>query len=304
MYKLKEIPEDFVVIERSNFEFGTEGKYIYFKMKKKNYNTTRALEHIASKLRVPLEWFGFAGNKDKKAVTEQFCSVKGVSVNALKSVELEDISIEIMGLGDIPISLGNLKGNYFEIVIREIDEKPLIKDKFVNYFGPQRFGQNNVEIGRCLIKKDFKEACRIMGKEDVIPVEYLNSISRKISRIYTHAYQSYIWNKTVERIISKGIDVDEVPLIGFGTEFDNEEVKEICKEVMKEEGVKKRDFIIRQLPELSCEGDMRKVYCDVSQLEIYDLEDNDLGSGKKCKVKFFLGKGCYATEFIRQLIEK
>lgn len=290
MYKLKEKPEDFMVIEKSNVEIKDSGRYTYFLLKKKNYNTTRALSQIAKALHVPLKNFSFAGNKDKIAVTEQLCSVKDVSPDKINKIVLTDIEIKSIGKGDEPISLGDLEGNNFELIIYS-DKEPIKLDRFVNFFGKQRFGINNVEIGREIIKKDFKKLNELLDCDNSI--DYLSSENKKVSRIYVHAYQSYIWNKSIKKLIGK--DIEEVPIVGFGTEFNNDEVKEVVKSIMKEENITKRDFIIRQLPQLSSEGDMRKVYCDVKNLEIEKVEEN------KYSIKFFLPKGCYATVFIDQL---
>ncbi|MBW3020852.1 tRNA pseudouridine(13) synthase TruD [Candidatus Woesearchaeota archaeon] len=290
MYKLKENPEDFIVIERSNVEIKDDGEFTYFVLKKKNYNTSDAIQRIADTLRYNSKDIGFAGNKDRRAITEQLCSIKNISKEKLESLKLKDIDILVKGYGDESINLGMLEGNYFIINIKDINFKPKPITKFINYYGPQRFGDDNIEIGRSIIKKDFKNLEKFN-----LSVNKINQ-SRRLSRIYIHAYQSYLWNKSVERLISKGIEVDEVPIVGFGTEFKNDSVEEVCKEVLKEEGIKKRDFIIRQCPDLSAEGDVRKVYCDVSELEISELENNQV------TVKFFLPKGCYATVFIEQLL--
>lgn len=290
MYKIKEKPEDFIVKEKSNVEIKENGNYTYFLLKKTNYNTSNALDKIATALYIPLKKFGYAGNKDKKAITEQLCSVKDVSPEKIDKIVLTDIEIKTVGKSNEPICLGCLEGNFFEIVVYS-DKEPIKTSRFVNYFGPQRFGINNVEIGKAIVHKDFKKLNELLDCEDGIT--FLSSDNKKISRIYVHAYQSYIWNECVKRLIGK--DVDKVPIIGFGTEFDNDEVKIVCKEVMKDENITKRDFIIRQIPELSSEGDVRNVYCDVKDLEIKKLEEN------KYLINFFLPKGCYATVFIDQL---
>lgn len=290
MYKLKENPEDFIVIEKSNVEIKDDGDYTYFILKKKNFNTLDAIKRISQELHFDSKAIGFAGNKDRRAITEQLCSIRNITKEKLESLKLKDIEIIFKGYGDEPITLGMLDGNNFIINIKEIDFKPKPINKFINYYGPQRFGDDNIEIGRSIIKKDFKNLEKFN-----LSINKINQ-NRRLSRIYVHAYQSYLWNECVKRLISKGIEVEEVPIVGFGTEFKNDSVKEICKEVMKEEGIKKRDFIIRQCPDLSAEGDVRKVYTEVSDLEISDLKNNQV------TIKFFLPKGCYATVFIEQLL--
>ena len=107
MYTIKESPKDFLVKERISLQLDG-GHYAIFKLKKTNYNTLTAIAHIAAALQIPSKTFGFAGNKDKKAITEQFCSVKDVSKDRLEKITLRDIEIEFIGNSSKPISLGDL----------------------------------------------------------------------------------------------------------------------------------------------------------------------------------------------------
>ena len=49
------------------------------------------------------------------------------------------------------------------------------------------------------------------------------------------------------------------------------------------------------MPELSQEGDERNLLTEIEDLEVMEKDDN------KIKIKFFLKKGCYATEAIKFL---
>ena len=77
MYKIKDIPEDFVVEEIPLFRVKKSGTYTYFLLQKKNYTTEKAIQKISCFFKVPRKRFGYAGTKDKIAVTKQYCSVKG-----------------------------------------------------------------------------------------------------------------------------------------------------------------------------------------------------------------------------------
>ena len=70
--------------------------------------------------------------------------------------------------------VGNLRGNHFSIVLRDIDKSPqelelacdsMRSSGFVNYFGLQRFGRGGSkshEIGRALIKSEWKLAVNLL----------------------------------------------------------------------------------------------------------------------------------------------
>ena len=281
--KLKQTPSDFIVKEKSNVVIGEKGDYTYFLMEKENYNTVRALEAVAKALHTQFRNIGFAGNKDRKAITSQVCSVKFIGKDKLERTKLEGIKLTYLGKGDKPVSLGDLDGNNFEIIIYDVEEVPEKITKFVNYYGPQRFGGNNAEVGRAIVKKDFKKACNLLELDDSNAVLSLRGLNKKVLTLYIHAYQSWIWNESINLDNSK----EEVELIGFGNHFQNQ--------ITKSEEIKPRDFIIRQIPEISSEGDIRKVWCEVKDLEIEKVKEG-------IKLKFFLPKGSYATVFIDQLI--
>ena len=288
MYIIKEKPEDFVVTEISSVEIEEKGKYAYFRLKKKNWNTLDAVKRVARGIGVKEKEVGFAGNKDKKAVTSQMISVLSGKKEKVEGLSLEGITLEFVGYGSEKITLGDLIGNKFEIVIRGVEDV-VGKDKVVNYFGEQRFGRNNVAVGRALIKKEFSEACSLLelevSRNDYIGA--LKTIPKRLLRLYINAFQSWLWNETVDS------SAEEWPLVGWDTDlagFDS------IKEKLNVEGVSVKDFLIKQIPELSLEGEMRNVWLSVQDFKV-------LEKGKDfVKVSFTLRKGSYATEVIRQIV--
>ena len=318
MYQIKQQPEDFIVKEISTVQLGIEGKYSYFLMKKRNYNTFEAVQQIADLLRIPPKKIGYAGNKDKKAVTEQMISIEGIPKERIEQIktnnmQMKDLSLEYKGSGNTRICLGDLKGNAFEITARNIDKKPKLKKKFINYFGEQRFSTNNAEIGKAIVMKDFKKAVELilcgtgraeermqeyLGKNTNNYVGALKTTHKKILILYIHAYQSLLWNRTVQKHSSEKNEMTEVPIIGFGIATPDK----CTDELMQSEGIKPRDFVIKQIPELSSEGATRQAVAEASEVSVSKLEDDELNPGmKKTTIKFILPKGSYATEYVKQL---
>ncbi len=317
MYKIKQIPEDFVVNEVSSVTY-SKGEYGYFLLKKRNYSTQTAVERIADFLNIPLKFIGYAGNKDRQGVTTQMISIKGPFERA-KKFKAKDLELEFKGNGNQPISLGDLEGNKFEIIVRNITKAPKKIKKFINYFDEQRFSKNNAAIGKALVKKDFKKAIELLTEssgdyERDVENHYntthdaigsIRRIPKKIINLYIHAYQSEIWNQAAEKlskIVKKNV---ELPLVGFGTEIKDEKIKKVIEAIMKQEGIGYRDFIIRSMPEISSEGNSRKLYAEVKKLTIGELEDDELNNKmKKVKISFFLYKGCYATMAIKNMFKE
>ena len=335
MYKIKQQPSDFIVKEVSNLITSNKGKYTYFKLHKENWNTLDAVRKISQILNLPEKDIGFAGNKDKAAITEQFCSIKGnISKERLENININGIKLIFLGYGEEPITLGRLTGNEFIIVVRNLEKISAKYPKTIllpNYFDEQRFGENNAEIGRALIKKDFRKALDLINynksnehlnkaKNDFIGA--LKKIPIRLLRFYINAYQSYLWNLTLAKYleengkVTKKIDYSlgqfvftkeviknlKITLIGFDDKIIKLELKKIVKEIMKKEEITFNDFIIKQIPELSQEGELREAFFEVSNLNIKKLEKDEFNPNKyKTTVSFTLSKGSYATIVIKYL---
>ncbi len=339
MYKIKQIPEDFIVKEINELKT-EEGQYSYFTLKKTNYTTEKAVSTIAEYLKKSRKDIGYAGAKDKNALTEQFISIKGPIKK--QDIKLKDIELKYIGNGKERINLGDLKQNKFIITVRNLDELNLkVNEKLQipNYFDEQRFSENNAEIGKAIIKKDFKKAVDlILGdnlkqsgfekdvKEHTLkkPNDFVGAIKRipkKISMMYVHAFQSLIFNETVAEIIktntddyktvnySNGIFIfpnnemqnQKIPLIGFGTEFKDKKIEEISLRLMEKHKINLRDFIIRAMPELSFEGDYRDMFITAENIKT-EIKDDEINiNKKKCIISFNLPKGSYATIVIKKI---
>jgi tRNA pseudouridine13 synthase len=297
MYRLKQVPEDFIVKEVMGLNFDEGGSYSYYRLTKRLYNTQDALNAVALAFRISPKFINSAGNKDRQAITCQHISI---SRGPRKGLDMKDLSLEYLGSGRERISLGCLQANDFEIVVRNTAKKPKRITKFRNLFDSQRFGmkENNHLVGKAIVRKDFKAACAMIDEPSIkvhletAPNDFvgaLKTIPMRTLKLYVHAYQSYLWNE-----MAKESGSEELPLIGFDSELHHPS--------LDTEGVRPMDFLIRQLPEISSEGSSRQVFANISGLEIGELQDDELNPGmKKCLAKFRLPKGAYATQAIREM---
>jgi len=134
----------------------------------------------------------------------------------------------------------------------------------------------------------------------------LRNVPKKILIMFVHAYQSSLWNKAVAQYIyGKDLSVlkgKKFQVFGFGTEIEDEEINLIYENILKEEGISERSFVLREIPEISCEGDERIIVAEIKGLKVSELSEDELNEGmKKCIVEFELGKGEYATEAVRHM---
>ncbi len=306
MYVIKHIPEDFAVEEVSAVKTKSSGPFVYFKLWKRDISTLDALHFIAHDLHILERDVSSAGNKDKKAVTEQVCSARATK-EGIERLSYQKIKLTFLGYGEEPVHLGELEGNSFKIVVRNLESLPEISPKFRNLFGEQRFSTNNVEIGRFIVKREFEKAALLvaklhshiekikshLGQRDWVGA--LRCLPRKLLLLFVHAYQSHLWNKAAM------LSSEEVlPIVGFGSEVNDD----ITKKVLAEESLKPSDFVIRELPEVSAEGSERSVWVEAKDLTVGRLEYDEFFAGKKkVLLEFLLPRGSYATEFIRQQIQ-
>lgn len=310
MYKLKQIPEDFKVYEINNLKFNDSGQFSYYVLRKKNYNTIDAVKNVCDYFRIDDKYANFAGAKDKIAITEQYISI---SKGPKSDIELKDLSLKYVGSGVERINLGALDGNYFEIVVRNVDSIPKAKKLFLNLFDSQRFGRNNDNhiVGKLILKGKYKEACELIDETKNFLLNQpnnfvgaLRNLAKKVLKFYVHAYQSFLWNLAANELSKEFKTNIKLPIIGFGTKFDDKKIKMIYEKIMSDENITFRDFINRSIPELSEEGTIRDMYITVNDLVIGDLENDELTpDSKKILLKFTLPPGSYATNVVKELFD-
>lgn len=330
-YILKHIPEDFVVKEVP-ITFSGSGPFRIYLLRKKNYDTEKAIQSLSKATGILRKFFGYAGAKDRQAVTEQYISIK--SDRNLDNFSLEDIHLTFISYHNHPLSLGDLKGNTFTITLRNLEKEILFsqKEAFIpNYFDEQRFSTQNVTIGKLLLQKKFDLVYDSLKNQEMIDhllkherdfVGALKLIPQKILSIYIHAYQSYLWNQSVYSLLKshKGrllsyslgqfyfpdtvIMQDKfIPLIGFDVDPQcDSSFLDIIYNLLHIEGITHRDFIFKEFPYLSSEGDLRALWSHVLDITLNQKEDDEHFSEKyKQSISFTLEKGSYATLFIKYL---
>jgi tRNA pseudouridine13 synthase len=173
--KLRVLPEDFTVVEKPFLPNRDDnGNYVIVEIKSKNWETNLLLKEISKKLHISRKKISFAGTKDKRALKTQYMSIKTFPEDIAK-LEINDVEIKTLYKSNKPIKIGDLIGNKFNIVIRNIDlEKSEIANRmekissiilevggFPNFFGIQRFGiirPITHLVGKSIIEGDFKQA--------------------------------------------------------------------------------------------------------------------------------------------------
>ncbi|HID65942.1 MAG TPA: tRNA pseudouridine(13) synthase TruD, partial [Aquificaceae bacterium] len=225
--RIKEKPEDFYVKEIKSLNLKDKGEFAFFLLRKKDMTTIDAIRHISRRFNIPLKNISFAGLKDKKAITEQYISIKGLKsevVEKLENYQTENLSLRFLGFSDKGIELGEIEGNYFEITVRGIIRRhravfSYMKDlvsKFgcENYFGEQRFGSvkhANEFVIKHLLKHDYEGAMK----------EYLTSLrNKRLKKMLIKVWRD--WERFLE-LMPKGStpEIEVVKALKRGESFKN-----------------------------------------------------------------------------------
>jgi len=184
---------DFTVEEIPLYEFTGEGEHLVLHVRKKDMTTWEMLDAISNHVGIRRRDMGYAGLKDKHAMTMQYISVLAVHEEKLKAFTHDKIKILSTIRHNNKIRVGHLKGNRFKIRLKKVlgiekDKldsvlKWIKKNGVPNYFGNQRFGTdgNNWEDGKKLVEGTLKMR------------------DRKTREFLMGSYQSYLFNNWLSK---------------------------------------------------------------------------------------------------------
>jgi tRNA pseudouridine13 synthase len=151
----------------------TNGNYIIVELTKRNWDTHHLVREISRVLRVSQNRIGWAGTKDKRALTKQKISIWDTKEVDIARIRLKDVELKVIGRSNKKISLGDLWGNRFNITVRDINlsqEETLSRVKSIthelekgapDFFGVQRFGEQRPVthvVGEAIVRGNFKDA--------------------------------------------------------------------------------------------------------------------------------------------------
>ncbi len=170
---LRQSIEDFVVEEVYEDLKYEGGRYLVLEVEKRNWDTHHLIREMARMLRISQKRFGFAGTKDKRAVTRQRISIMNLDESELQRISLPGLKMKVLGRTNRSVGLGDLLGNRFRIKIVDlscpdpqsrlagITEEIRGQKGVPNYFGVQRFGESRPvthRVGEALVRGKMEEA--------------------------------------------------------------------------------------------------------------------------------------------------
>ncbi len=221
-------PKDFIVEEIPLYEPSRVGTHTFFAIRKHNLGTLEAINQIARALHANSRDFGYAGLKDKRAITTQVLSVEGIPPEQVLELTLPAIEISWAERHAHKLRIGHLQGNRFEITLRDVSQAalPVIEKNMLrlategvpNRFGAQRFGNKHDShlIGKALLKAEWETVLRyVLADETTQFGELAKRVERekekgsiekavaciphRLRKLYLSAYQAYLFNCILEK---------------------------------------------------------------------------------------------------------
>lgn len=207
--------DNFVVDEIPLYEFSGEGEHLILHVRKKDLTTWDLIQKLSEVCGAKVRDFGYAGLKDKDALTSQYISIHKNYEEKLLASDLPNIKILGHTYHNNKIRIGHLVGNRFYIRfkrVNNIDNEKLSSaltqiqsSGMPNYFGYQRFGRdnNNYELGKKILEGTLKER------------------NKKKKDLFISAYQSKMFNDWLSfRIIISKMLEDNIKLDYINTEYE------------------------------------------------------------------------------------
>ena len=199
-------PADFIVRETLSFEPEGEGTHVYLYIQKTETNTEWLARQLARFVGIEAKEIGYAGLKDRNAITSQWFSVKleGIDEPNWDELQLDGVTILKKTWHRKKLRRGAIKSNHFDIVLKDVQSvasdvlkqriEQIQKEGVPNYFAQQRFGHdyNNLTRGARWFAGDIKIKKRT-DKSMIISA----SRSMVFNQMVSQRLNQFGWNQLV-----------------------------------------------------------------------------------------------------------
>lgn len=197
---MRTTPEDFVVEEQLGFAASGQGEHVFLQIEKRLANTVWVAQQLARWAGVAERAVGYAGLKDRHALTRQTFTLHlpGREAPSLESMAIEGVRVLSADRHQRKLPRGALRGNRFVLTLREVEgERAAIDERLMqiaargvpNWFGAQRFGRGGGNIEAALAMFAGRRVSR--QKRSI----YLSAArSELFNRILAERVQRHAWD--------------------------------------------------------------------------------------------------------------
>lgn len=305
---LKSVPDDFKVNEEALVEPCGEGEHIWLRVEKTGANTAWIASRIAEIAGVREMDVGYAGLKDRHAVTQQWFSIylppnkivgNGPDFSLLNS---DESRLLLQTRHSKKLRPGELKANHFEIRIRDVEGdqgkindnlEHLRQDGYPNYFGLQRFGHDggNIPQGIAMLRREIR--VRNRKKKGL----YLSSIRSMIfNEVLANRVRAGNWNQVLPGDCLSDAGLPTGPLWGRGRSAASEQALDI-----EQAALVHFDDILDALEHAGLSQERRSLVVKPERLE-WQWELPEAGERPSLRVRFSLSAGYYATSLLAEVM--
>ena len=292
--RIRSTPSDFVVTELLDFELSGDGEHDWLWIEKIGANTSWVADQLAKHADVHSRDVGYAGLKDRHAITKQWFSVRRKTGEGTgwESLSIEGVELIECHRHQRKLKRGAHRGNAFQIALRgeEIDTfeeqlterlSRIAEGGVPNYFGEQRFGRDgsNIELGQSVLAgKRIPRNKRSIGISAIRSLQFNDELSERIL--------AGTWN----RILAD----DTANLDGSGSVF---AVDELTTEL--EQRCSEMDIhpcgTLPALDKIGVKAAYRPLRMRVGEVGLQRKDD-------AMWLEFQLPKGSFATTVLRELV--
>lgn len=325
-FTIRSRPEDFVVVEEPLYPPSGTGAHLFLEVEKRGRTTEQVARELARRLAVDPRDVGYAGRKDRHAVTRQWFSVPGVEVDRARAIELEGASIVSAIPHGHKLRTGHLRANRFELALRSPSPvtpsalaaltaraEALVLRGMPNRFGEQRFGRSgdNAESARALLSgrlrpRDRRDARFLLS---ALQAEVFNAVLEERSASYDDVLLGdlarveesgglfWVDDLERERPRARRFEISATgPIFGTKVRAPRGEVAALEARVFAQHGIP-ADGSLRLARGLRAPGARRPLRVRPEALELAPLAD---GSGLRLGCR--LPAGAYVTVLVECLV--
>jgi tRNA pseudouridine13 synthase len=322
--QFRSTPEDFEVDEVPAYAPSGSGDHVFVRIEKRGLTTRDAVRALCTGLELDPQGAGWAGLKDRHAVTRQWVSLAGTTPDAVLGLELDGVRVLEAAAHGQKLRTGHLRANRFRIRLRDLDPARIDEVRRVlslieaqglpNYYGEQRFGREGDNAERALRWVRGESRAPRGGFQRKLQMSALQSeiFNRCVSsRIETSTLAKVFAGDVMKKHESGGVFVAEDvaaeqkradawetsptgPIFGTKMRWPEGEARLREEALLEEAGLSLADFAKwkRIAP-----GTRRFVRVPVSELAL-DVSDRTL------LLDFTLPAGSYATILVREILKR
>ena len=206
---IRQCPDDFWVDERAAEIPSAAGDHLLLRIEKRGLNTNEVAEELARAFAVAPVDIGFAGMKDRHAVTRQWFSVRTACDASHVAARTEGWRVIESTRRQHKLRRGDLAGNSFRIRIRQLrGELDAVSERMAvigtagvpNYFGEQRFGRGgaNVERAKAWICRRPRPVVPAFQKG----LHLSTARSLLFNAVLAHRVERRCWNRLIDGDVS------------------------------------------------------------------------------------------------------